>query len=461
VDFGAWIKDIILFCGQAGIVVVTLGILVFLHEFGHFIAARLSGVRVLEFSFGMGKILFSRKTRETEYQVRLVPMGGFVKMAGEEALSKPGYRASPGEFFYASPLKRLGIVFSGPFMNLVLSLFAFFMVIFFMGETLTRPIIGFVPEDSPAARAGIQSGDRVVSVNGEPVLSFEAFQEIIASSASQKVAIAVERDNRKLGFEVVPELKTGRNVIGEPYRYGDIGTFAWMRPRVGEVFEDSAAESLGLKRGDLVLEVDGKPVRFWNQMLEIVQKSAGKKISLTWNRSGEILDGEVVPQPKTLSSKEGGKEEVGVIGITLAPEAGMTFHRELGPVVSMKQAFERLGVNTIFTYKVLKMMLLGKVSRDSLMGPVRLAGMVSDFAKHGFFPWLLFLGFISHQLAIINFLPIPALDGGHAVFFLIEMVRGKPVNLKVQDIVNRVGFTLLIGLFFFVVVNDVASMIGG
>ena len=123
-------------------------------------------------------------------------------------------------------------------------------------------------------------------------------------------------------------------------------------------------------------------------------------------------------------------------------------------------ACEKIYITTVLTYKVLKKMIQGQVSRDNLMGPVRLAGMVTDVAKHGFFPWLLFLGFISHQLAIINFLPIPALDGGHAAFFILELIIGKPLNLKVQDILNRIGFSLLIALFIFVLVNDVLNMIG-
>ena len=383
-------------------------------------------------------------------------------MAGEELSESAEEILSPkpNEFYGVSAWRRLGIVFSGPFFNLLLAQCAFWAGIFFMGETLLKPMVGFLPPTSIGFHAGLQSGDIIQKINGIPIESFEQATQMVSESVQQKIQVEVMRQNHLLVFEMIPELKHDRDLLGDPIQYGNIGLSPFIRAVVGTVLKPSPAEKIGLKEGDRITTIDGRPIIFWDELIQIVHENPEKEIEITWQRAEQLFHSKIIPEKKIIKglTSQIPDKTIGLIGISQATDESLFFHKKTSFFHSFKLSFKKLTQNIALTYRVLSKMLQGQVSKDSLMGPVRLAGMVTKVAKSGFFPWLLFLGFVSLQLAIFNFLPIPALDGGHALFFLIELVIKKPLHLKTQEKINRIGFTLLIGLFIFVVLNDITQL---
>ncbi len=445
---------------QAFIILGTLSVLVVLHEWGHFIIARLAGVRVLEFSFGMGKLLFGKKWGDTEYQFRLVPMGGYVKMAGDEWEESKQFAPQPDEFYGVSALRRLAIVFAGPCMNLILAFVALGIAFYAVGQTYTRPVAGYVAPDSIAAKAGLQSGDLIQTLNMKPVDSFETVQETIAQNANQKVALKILRGESTLDLTLIPESKNLPDVLGDLQTLGDAGLHPYVEAIVGRVMPGKPAFKAGLQQGDKIIQIENTPVKFWEEMLTLIHDHPEKPLKVVWLRAGKNQEATFTPEPQIVSGNtpDAPKKTIGLIGIMTQDDEKMSFHKSVSLLEAAKISVEKIGSDTWLTLRAIKKLVLGQMSKDNLMGPVRLAGLVTDVAKSGFFPWLLFLGIISLQLAIFNFLPIPALDGGHAVFFIWELVTGKMVNLKWQDRLTRVGFSMLILLFVFVVFNDVSHL---
>ncbi|EKD28236.1 MAG: hypothetical protein ACD_79C00373G0003 [uncultured bacterium] len=250
------------------------------------------------------------------------------------------------------------------------------------------------------------------------------------------------------------------DLLGDEIIYGDIGVSPATFPLIGGVKPKSPAEKCGLVKGDILKAVNEKEIIYWEEIVYIIQDNPLKTLKLSWLRNGKLMNAEITPEKKKI--KIGDKEkEVGSIGVSASLPESMVIHRNVGFAEAFTTGAQRIYLYTVLTYKVLKKMILGKVSKDNLMGPVRLAGMATDFANEGFFPWLLFLGIVSHQLAIINLLPFPALDGGHAVFFIYEFIFRRKVSFKVLDIANRIGFSFLIALFIFVMGNDLLNIFKG
>ena len=444
------------------VVLGTLSILVVIHEWGHFIAARIHGVKVLEFSFGMGRKICSKKIGDTDYQVRWFPMGGFVKLHGEENLGKTDYIPSPSEFYGVSALKRLSIVLAGPVMNLFLAFVSFSIAIFFLGETLTKPKIGFLETSSAAYKAGLRSGDLILKVDGTPVESFEQVSDYIANKANEKILLEWRNSDQVMRKDLIPEQLVERDILGDSFLKGEIGLNPYILASIGKVAENTPASRLGLKSGDIITEMNGQKIIFWNELLEIVQKNPKKKMKVIWKHEGQVKEGFITPDERIVKgvTKDIPSQSLGVIGVSQAMDKTMIFNKKVSFFSSFSYSSLKLWELTHLTFNVFVKLFQGKLSKDSLMGPVRLAGVVSDVAQSGFWPWLLFLAFISHQLAFINLFPFPALDGGHAVFFFIELLMGRPVNLKIQEIFNRVGFTFLMLLFIFIIFNDLSNLIG-
>ncbi|MBN2143330.1 MAG: RIP metalloprotease RseP [Candidatus Aureabacteria bacterium] len=461
-SFILFINKILFYLTHAGIFLATLSILVLFHEWGHFIVARFFGVRVLEFAFGMGKLLFSKKYGDTSYQFRMVPMGGYVKLAGtEEDLDKPDYRPQKDEFYGISPSRRIAVVFAGPAMNLILAMVAFWIGIFFTGQVLTKPVIGYLPPNSSASKAGILSGDLILNVNGIPIESLEQAAEIIAKSPDQKVRLEVSGASGNKNFELIPQAKEEQDLLGDLIRFGDIGLHGYHPAVIGAVSQDSPAEKAGLLPQDRIVEVNGETISFWEELVDQIYNNPGKRLSISWERDGKRHSGFVVPEEKEVNQSPEKKKKIGLIGISFQKDETMVFHKKVSPISALALTLSQLLDYTVLTYRALRKMILGAVSRDSVMGPVRLAGIVSKVASTGFFPWLMLLGFISLQLAIFNFLPFPALDGGQAFFFMLEFISRKQLDvrfIKMVERINQVGFTLLIGLFVLIMINDVSLL---
>jgi regulator of sigma E protease len=344
--------------------IIVLGVLIFFHEFGHFLVARLFGVGVEKFSLGFGPRLIGKKVGITDYRISAIPLGGYVKMVGEE----PDAEIDPEDihlsFTHKHVAKRMLIVAAGPVFNLLLAVIIFFGIFFTSGTFVLKPSVGSVKQGSPAFAAGLEKGDLITVINESAINSWDEMAEIINASKGQKIKLAVRRGESTQNFSLAPEQVTTKNIFGE-----DVQRY--------------------------------------------------------------------------------------IIGITAS---GETYSKEL----NLFQAFSE---SMIQTYRVTELMvviiaklIMGDISTDTLGGPIMIAQMAGDSAKAGFGSLISFIALISVNLAIINLLPIPVLDGGHLLFFSIEAVKGSPVSIKVREIAQQVGLFLLILLMILVFYNDISRI---
>jgi regulator of sigma E protease len=344
---------------------VVLGILIFFHEFGHFLVARLFGVGVEKFSLGFGPRLIGKKIGITDYRLSLVPLGGYVKMVGEEPDEELDPRLIPLSFTHKSVLKRFLIVFAGPFFNVLLALLIFFVISWATGILILKPAVGSVKEGSPAYTVGFKKGDLITAIDAVPVETWEEMADRIGRSNGQPLEIAVSRPEGTILLSVTPELITTKNLLGEDIR------------------------------------------RY-------------------------------------------------VIGIGTA---GETYSKKLSLFQAVTESFRQTYAIVELMVVIVAKLLTGDISIDTVGGPIMIAQMAGDQAKAGVSSLFQFIAVISVNLAVINLLPIPVLDGGHLLFFLIEAVKRRPVNLKVREIAQQVGMVLLIMLMILVFYNDITRLL--
>ena len=344
--------------------VVVLGVLIFFHEFGHFLVARLFGVGVEKFSLGFGPRLIGKKVGITDYRISAIPLGGYVKMVGEEPDAEIDPEDIPFSFTHKHVAKRMLIVAAGPVFNILLAVIIFFGIFFTSGTFVLKPSVGSVKQGSPAFAAGLEKGDLITVINESAINSWDEMAEIINASKGQKIKLAVRRGESTQQFSLAPEQVTTKNIFGE-----DVQRY--------------------------------------------------------------------------------------IIGITAS---GETYSKQL----NLFQAFSE---SMIQTYRVTELMVViiaklitGDISTDTLGGPIMIAQMAGDSAKAGIGSLISFIALISVNLAIINLLPIPVLDGGHLLFFSIEAVKGRPVSIKVREIAQQVGLFLLILLMILVFYNDISRI---
>jgi len=344
--------------------IIVLGVLIFFHEFGHFLIARLFGVGVEKFSLGFGPRLIGKKVGITDYRLSAIPLGGYVKMVGEEPDAKIAPQDLPLSFTHKHVVKRMLIVAAGPIFNILLAVVIFFGIFLFTGTLILKPSIGSVRAGSPALAAGLEKGDLITQINGAPINSWDEMAEIINASQGRTLDLTVRRQNSTLDFSIAPEKVTTKNIFGE-----DVQRY--------------------------------------------------------------------------------------VIGITAS---GQSFAKEMN-------LFQAASESLIQTYRVTELMVViiaklikGDISTNTLGGPIMIAQMAGDSAKAGVGSLISFIAVISINLAIINLLPIPVLDGGHLLFFVIEAIKGRPVSIKVREVAQQVGLFILILLMILVFYNDITRI---
>ena len=341
--------------------VVVLGVLIFFHEFGHFLIARLFGVGVEKFSLGFGPRLIGKKIGRTDYRISAIPLGGYVKMVGEEPDAKVEPDDIPHSFTHKHVVKRMCIVAAGPLFNILLAVIIFFVIFLISGTMILKPSVGTVREDSPALSAGIKAGDLITSIDGVPVSNWDDMTQIIGASKGKTLKITVQRSDSEKVFHITPELVPAKNIFGENVE------------------------------------------RF-------------------------------------------------IIGISASGDA---FTKDLN-------LFQALTESLVQTYKITELMVViigklvtGDISTDTIGGPIMIAKMAGDQAKSGIGNLIFFIALISVNLAIINLMPIPILDGGHLLFFSIELIKGNPVSLKVREVAQQIGLFIILLLVVLVFYNDI------
>jgi len=445
--------------------VVTVGILVVIHELGHYMVARWLGVKILRFSVGFGKPVWMRTfgPDRTEWAIARVPLGGYVKMADEregEVAPQDLDRAFNRKPAWA----RILIVLAGPAANFLFAILVYW-VLFIGGIPGMKPVLGASLPDTPAASAGLASGDVITAVGGEPAQTWSDVRWLLLKEAVRRVPTAIEVESasgahatRSLDLSVLSKDDLDRDFLAKlglrPYR-----------PRapavLGRVHDGSAAQAAGLRQGDRVLSVNGKPVESWYDFTSNVTPNAGKLLSLEIERDGRRMGLTATPQEVS----EGGAK-FGRLGVE-APDAlkreseRMTTTVRYGPVAALGQAVYKVADLSVFSLKMLGRMVVGDVSWKNLSGPITIADYAGQSAQLGWVPSLVFLALVSVSLGVLNLLPVPLLDGGHLVYYFAEILKGSPVSERTMEIGQRVGLALLLGLTVFAFYNDINRLFTG
>jgi len=444
---------------------VAVSLLVTVHEFGHFWVARRLGLKVLRFSVGFGKPLLARRGRDgVEYWLCPIPLGGYVKMLDErEGPVAP--EDLPRSFTRQHPLRRVLVLLAGPGANFLFALVVLAAMFWASGVTRWRPIVGRVEPGSIAARAGLQPGERILTVNGTSVDSQSQVRMRLLEvmSGSGKVALTVRTDGqtRPIAFDVSnPEAR--RKLTGPAGPLAGLGLhFAGptLPPVLGRVLPGGPAARAGLAAGDRIVAVDGRPMRDFEAVVRAISPNPGKTLAITYSRGG--IERTV---PVSVASVTAQGERIGRIEAeapaTLHYPPNLVRHDRLGPLAALGQASGRIWTLTVLQGRLLWRMMLGRVSIKNLGGPLTIAQEAGQSASAGAGSFLGFLVLISLEIGFLNLLPIPLLDGGQVVFQLVEWVKGAPLSERAQIIGQQVGIALLIVLMGVALFNDIARQFG-
>ncbi len=441
--------------------IAAIGVLVTVHEFGHFIVARSLGIKVMRFSIGFGKTLFSwrRKGDDTEYVIAALPLGGYVKMVDEREGAVA--EADLPRAFNRQPLrKRLAVVLAGPVFNLLFAVLAYW-VIFMAGVPGVKPIVGNIAAGSPAAAAGFEPRDQIVAVGGHEtrtwdVAVLELFQQVLDG---HEVQVTVQPPAGPLR---VLALKAGdTRALTEPGKLlPGLGLSEWdppISPVIGQLAADGSAQASGLKVGDRILSLQGGAVTDWQSMVSTIKASPGKDFPVIVQRGNQEL-----PLTLHVGSLVTDGQTAGHIGAApvIPPDfyAGLQAEQRYNPPAAFWHALTRTADLAWLTLDASWNMVLGNVSWRNISGPINIAQYAGYTAQSGLVPFLAFLAIVSISLGVLNLLPIPVLDGGHVLYFAAEFVKGSPLTERVEIMGQRVGIALLMVLMVFAVYNDLARV---
>ncbi|MFN3476303.1 MAG: RIP metalloprotease RseP [Candidatus Methylomirabilales bacterium] len=435
--------------------IIVLGVLIFVHELGHFLMAKRAKVGVLKFSLGFGPKLIGIKKKETEYLISAVPLGGYVKMVGEDPRENESLR-SPQDVEWSFSHKPVGvrslIILAGPGANFLLAVLIFWAVFAFVGQPTSPTIIGRPEPGSPSDVVGLKAQDVIEAVDGIPVSTWDELQEKIRTSRGRPLKLSVARGEERFEVLVKPKPVKAKNIFGEEQEAWDLGLRPFVLARIGQVLKGHPAEEAGLKVGDQIVAFEGKPVEGWEELADAIHRSPGKKVRLTVEREGERFDVELVPRP----TKQG-EQEIGLIGIAPLTE----FHyRRVDPLTALAFGLKRTAELTWLVLYSLWKLIQGKIPASTIGGPLLVAQMAGEQAKLGILNLLFFTALLSINLGVLNLLPIPILDGGHLFFAAIEAVRGRPLTLKTREIAQQIGLVLLVALMIFAFYNDIFRLFG-
>ncbi len=426
-------------------VLVLIGVMIMIHELGHYWAARYFDVKVETFSFGFGPRLFGFRRGETDFRVSAVLFGGYVKMAGEQ----PGDEnaADPRSFLAKPRWQRLVIAFAGPLMNVVLAvvlLTGLFMVTFPKHPPAKLSgLIGHVTPDSPAGRAGLEEGDRILEIDGVANPTWERIMLKEVAGAGRDLAVTIERDGKRQYVVVTPVLD---EKLG-----GVAGWTEALEIQIAVIQKGMDAERAGLRRGDLLLSINGHPVRSTQKVIELIKTSGGQPVEIVYERQGGQNTVRVTP----VLSGLGGQERY-MIGVQMEPRVIFT---RLPLLEAVEQSLHRNLTNATLIFQFLEGIIERRMSPKQLEGPIRIAQLSGDAARSGPATFIGLMSMVSLNLAIFNLLPIPILDGGVILLLLIEMLLRRDLSLPVKETVVKLGFVFLMVVVVFVLYNDISKIL--
>jgi regulator of sigma E protease len=431
------------FLTDAVVVVVVLGVMVFVHEAGHFLAAKGFGVGVLTFSLGFGKRIFGFERGGTDYRVSILPLGGYVKMAGDDPTAV--LTGDPGEFLARPRWQRFVIILMGPMMNFVLAvvvLAGLYMFHFQKRAYEDQPVlIGAVDSDSAAAEAGLQPGDRVIQFDGISNPEWQDIRFKVLTAGDHPIPITVDRGNKVLHMSLTPHTEG-------PDGAGVAGWYPYVPLVVDKVEPGQPASKAGLKPGDMIVGLDGKPIYHYRLVVQGLMDSKGKAVDLTVQRDGKQFQVRVKPAYTDVMGLKTWR-----IGVTIRQTEFVI--RRLPPITAVEYAVMANYRTSLETFDMLGKIVTRQMSTKSLAGPIGIAQISGEAYRRGIADLLLFVSFISLQLGIVNLLPIPVMDGGHIFMLAIEGLMRRDLSLAVKERLIQVGVVLIVLLFVFVMYNDI------
>ena len=444
--------------------VVALGVLIVVHEYGHYLVARLCGVRVLRFSVGFGRALATWRlgADRTEWVLAAIPFGGYVKMLDER--EGP---VDPAEveraFNRQSVWQRFAIVVAGPLFNFAFAVLVY-AGLFMYGLPEARPVLASPAQGTLAAAAGVHAGDTVRAIDGEAITTWQELRWRVLQAALQREPVQLETQNERGHIAVVTlDLRGFPTAEVESDVLERVGLRLYrppLPPVLGQIVPGGAAERAGLAPGDRILRVDGTPIASWEDFVNAIRARPGTPLSISIERAGRSQTLEVVPD-----AVNAGGARIGRIGAGPQQPEGyadkLLVRVQHGPLTSLARAVAKTWDISVFSLKMLGKMLIGEVSWRHLSGPVTIADFAGQSASLGWVSYLTFLALISISLGVLNLLPIPLLDGGHLMYYAIEIVKGKPVSERFMELGQRVGLALLLVMMAFAFYNDLNRLLTG
>lgn len=445
--------------------VIALGLLITFHEFGHYLLARWAGVKVLRFSIGFGHPLYKRKwgPDQTEWVVAAIPLGGYVKMLDEREGFVPEHELTRA--FNRQPVsKRFAIVAAGPLANFLLAILLYW-VLFVVGVSGIKPVLGDIPPMTLAASAGLRAGETITRIDDQLVATWQDVRLALLDRAVDRVA------------DVILEVKAENGVIHK--RTLDLSTLhpdeldtdfldkiglsiykPVLTSVIGQVIAGSVADKAGLQAGDEILAIDGKEIMYWDEVVSQIRSSPERELEIEILRDRSVIKLTLVPEKVREDQTEIGKAGIAP-KIEHAALENLLVTVSHPPFTALVKAIVKTWDMTYFTLRMLGKMIIGNVSLKNVSGPITIADYAGQSAQMGMVAYLGFLALVSVSLGVLNLLPIPVLDGGHLMYYAIEMIRGAPLSERVMEIGHQIGMGLLITLMLLALHNDLLRLISG
>ncbi len=445
--------------------VVALGLLIVIHELGHYSIARLCNVKVLRFSVGFGKPLWSRAVGvdRTEWSIAAFPLGGYVKMLDER--EGPVKEHEAHRAFNRQPVaRRFAIVLAGPVANFLLAILLYW-VLFMYGVPGIKPVLGPVPPGTSAAAAGFRAGEIISKIDEEPVQTWQDARWILLQRAVQKKRVAVTvRDISGASAQRELDLTqlTPADLDSDFLRTLGLSRFQpSLPPLIGNLVAGGVAERAGLRTGDEIVAINNQPITVWEEVVSVVRAHPNERLTIEVERGGKPLPAlAVTPELFTENGNPIGRIGAGP-KIDRSAFTSMMTEVRYGPLESVGKAVYKTWDTSVFSLQMLGKMIIGEVSLKNLSGPITIADYAGQSAQMGWVSYLLFLALISISLGVLNLLPIPLLDGGHLMYYMMEVFKGSPVSDKAIEIGQHLGMALLFVLMAFALYNDVTRLISG
>jgi regulator of sigma E protease len=442
--------------------VLVLTLLVFVHEFGHYWVGRRFGIHAEVFSIGFGPELLGWTDRNgTRWKISAIPLGGYVKFLGDsDAASathdEPLTAEQRKRAFFTQPLyARAAVVLGGPAANLLFAVLLLTGVFYAAGEPYSPPTVA-VQVEGPAAKAGLHTGDEIVRLAGKRINRYEDIQDAQFLYLAQPMPVEYRRDGKLLTGEIVPQFCERTDKYNNTMRYGELGMDQLIRPVVGGFTPDSPAAAAGLKVGDRLVAIDGRPVSHFTHIPELIGDKAGQSVSVTYSRGGRDYTTSLVPEADKVTDCAGKEKTIGRLRIRPASVTEFRSHDVLG---ALGAGVSHVWSMTTMFYTSMAQILTATRPVDELGGPIRIAKAAGEASYGGWVGILNLVIALSVVLGVFNLLPVPMLDGGHLAMYLYEAVRGRPLGLKAQELGLKVGFALVIGMALIATFNDIKLLL--